>query len=91
MTKEENYKLMDSSDKIPHGWDKFPWSTYVAFDLENEIIAAGNFQRIYYKAVSRGCNTPHILRAIHNIHPESVKEHNNLLEKALSSKETPKK
>jgi hypothetical protein len=90
LTLEENYKLMNSSDLIPTNWDIRPWATYVAFDFGFQIIAAGNYNKVYFKAVSRGCTVPHIENAAKILSSEQVKEHNNLLEKALSEKKLAK-
>jgi hypothetical protein len=88
LTLEENYDLMNSSDKIPSGWNKFPWATYVAFDSCKQIVAAGNYNEVYYTAVSRGCTAPYIENATKILDDKKVKEHNSLLEKALSKKKT---
>jgi hypothetical protein len=90
LTKEETYKLMNSSDKIPEGWNKRPWAVYVAFNFNFQIVAVGNgdefYDSVYYKAVSRGCTVPYIENTVKILTTEQVKEHNNLLEKILKDK-----
>jgi hypothetical protein len=90
LTKEENYNLMNSSDKIDNNWDRRPWATYIAFNFNFQIVAVGNYDKVHYKAISRGCTTPYIENVVKILSSEQVKEHNNLLEKALLNKKTKK-
>ncbi|MCX6751018.1 MAG: hypothetical protein NTZ83_06160 [Candidatus Pacearchaeota archaeon] len=84
---EENYKLMDSSDKIEECMlCNYPSAVYIAIDEVNHIVAAGSYNEcspnsVYHKAVSRGCLSPYICMASRILTPEAIKEHNNLLTK----------
>ncbi len=88
---ENNYELMNSSDIIPENWNKLPWAIYVALDFSKNIIAAGNYDKVYCKAVSRGCTVPYVENATKLLTQKQVNSHNNLLQKALSDKENNRK
>jgi len=88
---ENNYKLMDESDKIPQSWNRIPFAIYVAFGFHQEIVAVGSYEKVYSKAIIRRCSTPLIENAGRCLNQKLVNSHNNLLQKALSEKENNKK
>lgn len=84
----EIYNLMDFKDFINKNHLRIYRGRIVnvAFDECMRIIAVrNNNEDAYYTAVSRGCTTPYILFG-YQISPELIEQHNNLLEKSLSSK-----
>jgi hypothetical protein len=87
MSINEIYNLMNSSDKIEEGMlCNWPSAVYIAIDEANHIVAAGSYDRIRDKAVSRGCLTPIIYMASRVLTSEAINSFNSGLEKALSAK-----